>query len=355
MRKPYLDNIRWATVLLVVVYHACYLYNGVGVLGGIPGGESIAALDAFITLVYPWFMVLLFVVAGMSARYALERRTAKQFLRERAVKLLVPSTLGLFVLQWVTGYLNIKMGGGLDYIPGFLVYPISVLSGVGPLWFIQMLFLFSCLLVLLRKLDRGDRLWTACGRVGPFLVAPLFLVLWGASHILNTPVITVYRFGVYGAAFFIGYCVLSHEEVQKVVAQVRLPMLFAAVISGAAYLLRYYGENYTEDACLQSFATNLYLWVAVLAVLGCGKQYFDRENHFTHWMTQASFGIYILHYPSLMVVAWLLYTYCALPAAGNYLVTLGAGLALTLALYQVLRRIPLLRWLVLGRGKKGEA
>ena len=36
-RKAYLDNIRWITVLLVVIYHVGYLFNGVGVLGRIPG------------------------------------------------------------------------------------------------------------------------------------------------------------------------------------------------------------------------------------------------------------------------------------------------------------------------------
>ena len=27
MRKHYLDNIRWMTVILVVVYHVIYMYN----------------------------------------------------------------------------------------------------------------------------------------------------------------------------------------------------------------------------------------------------------------------------------------------------------------------------------------
>ena len=27
MRKNYLDNIRWVTVVLVVIYHVLYMYN----------------------------------------------------------------------------------------------------------------------------------------------------------------------------------------------------------------------------------------------------------------------------------------------------------------------------------------
>ena len=29
MRKIYLDNIRWITVVLVVIYHVIYIFNGV--------------------------------------------------------------------------------------------------------------------------------------------------------------------------------------------------------------------------------------------------------------------------------------------------------------------------------------
>ena len=33
MRKHYLDNIRWATVLLVVLYHTIFMYNHVVTVG----------------------------------------------------------------------------------------------------------------------------------------------------------------------------------------------------------------------------------------------------------------------------------------------------------------------------------
>ena len=35
MRKYYLDNIRWITVIIVVIYHVFYMYNAEGVLGGL--------------------------------------------------------------------------------------------------------------------------------------------------------------------------------------------------------------------------------------------------------------------------------------------------------------------------------
>jgi hypothetical protein len=33
MRKHYLDNIRWGTVVIVVLYHVVYMYNAEGIIG----------------------------------------------------------------------------------------------------------------------------------------------------------------------------------------------------------------------------------------------------------------------------------------------------------------------------------
>lgn len=355
MRKIYLDNIRWATVLLVLIYHVCYMFNGVGIFGGIPGAENISAFDTLAYIVYPWFMVLLFVIAGMSARYSLQKRTVKQFIKERAVKLIVPSTLGLFVIHWITGYLNIKMGGGLAYIPPALVYPISVISGIGPLWFIQMLFLFSCIIALLKKIDKNDKLWGVCGKANLPIIVLLFVVIFGAAQVLNAPVLTVYRFGIYFVSFLIGYYIFSHENVQEAIEKIHIPMLGLAIIGAVLYPLYYRGSDYTSPECLQSVMTNLYLWVVVLAIVGCSRKYFNRETAFTRYMTKASFGIYILHYPILIVTCCILHFHCDFPAIWNYIIALVVEIMATFAVYEAVKRIPVLRYLVLGQRIYGRS
>lgn len=355
LRKIYLDNIRWLTVLLVLLYHVFYLFNGVGVLGAIPDAENIPVFDSIACAIYPWFMVLLFVIAGMSARYALQKRTGRQFIKERAVKLLIPSTLGLFVIHWITGYLNIKMGGGLAYIPPALVYPICVISGTGPLWFIQMLFLFSCILVLLKRIDKTDAVWRTCEKANLPALFLLFLPILGAAQILNLPVLTMYRFGIYFTAFLIGYYVFSHEKVQEMLEKVCIPMLCSALAGAAAYVIRYGGSDYTSQSCLQSVMTNLYLWIVVLAFIGGGRKYLNRETAFTRYMSKAGFGIYILHYPVLLSVCCLLQYHFRFSAAANYAIAWILELVLTFALYELMKRIPGVRYLVLGMRKKESA
>lgn len=74
MRRHDVDNIRWITVLLVVLYHVIYMYNGVLTEGVIGPFREVQYQDAFQYVLYPWFMVILFIVSGMSSRYALEQQ-----------------------------------------------------------------------------------------------------------------------------------------------------------------------------------------------------------------------------------------------------------------------------------------
>ena len=309
-------------------------------------------LDILLYFVYPWFMVLLFVVSGVSARYALEHQNVKQFMKARACKLIVPSTLGLFVFHWIGGYFNILNGGALSSIPSFLRYPISVVSGTGPLWFVQSLFLFSAVLLLIRKLDASDQLWNLCKKATLPILLLLFILIWGSAQILNTPVITVYRFGIYFMAFILGYFFFSHEEVIERLSKARIPLLLTAVAAGIAYTAYYFGSNYTSDECLKNIFTNLYLWIAVLAIFSCAKSWFDKSTSFTAFMSQRSFGWYILHYPVVFITSYLLVNYTKLPALLIYLFAFLIELLVTALLFELFSRIPVIRFLVLGIKKK---
>ena len=198
MRKHWLDNLRWTTVIIVLIYHVFYFYNAKGVFGGIGGFYETQPQDAIMSLIYPWIMMLLFVVAGMSSKYALEKCSHKEFIKSRTRKLLVPATIGLFVFQWMTGYFNTQIAGvsqgiadKIQTIPAEARYIACALSGTGPLWFIQDLWLFSLILILIRLL-KGDKIHSAFGNlinnkannwVGILIIVlGGYFVVWGATQ-----------------------------------------------------------------------------------------------------------------------------------------------------------------------------
>lgn len=351
MRKYFIDNLRYGVVVSVIVYHVFYAFNSVGLIRNvdIPG---IPALDVIEYILYPWFMAFLFLVAGISARYALQRRSHKEFLKERVRKLLIPSLAVMFLLGWGMGLINsyyydMFQGNG-DQIPGVAKYLIYCFCGIGPLWFCRELFLGSLLLLLVRRLDKKDRLWQLGGRVNFPVALLLFFLVWGSSQILNMPVVEVYRNGIYLCMFFLGYAVFSHEEVQDMLEKKKLLLLAAAVALGIVYVFRFWGINFAATANLKGPLVNAYAWIACLALLGCGKAWWDRETAFTRYMRGRSFGFFVLHNYLIVLFAWgidvLLH-----PAAVWYYVLEFVLLVLVMpVLYEILSRIPGLRRLFFG-------
>lgn len=352
MRKTYIDNIRWITVVLVVIYHVIYMFNSMIPFGVIGSISDFHYQDGFQYLVYPWFMLLLFVVSGMSARFSLDRYSPKEFCKSRTRKLLVPSTIGLFAFWWILGYYNTVIGGGLMSIfalPKPICYLILSISGTGPLWYIQLLWVFSMLLLLIRKMEK-DKLYRLCEKVSVPILLLLVFVIWGAAQILNTPIVVVYRFGIYGVGFLLGYFIFSHDQVMEKLEKWWWMLSPAAVILGIVFVMEFWGEVYAEHAVLDTFLCNLYAWTAVLAVLAVMKKWGNFDNAFSRWMTRKSWGLYLFHYLPLAACAWYLHQYTTLPALVLYLCVGVAAFAGAFLLYEIISRIPILRWCVCGIG-----
>lgn len=353
MRKYYLDNVRYGIVLLVIFYHVIYMLNSVGVIRNVEI-EGIVQLDVFLYIIYPWFMVCLFLIAGMSARYALEKQSAGQFLKARFRKQFVPSVAGIFMLGWVGGWVTNQyadmFGENAAAVPGIAKYLIYCMCGIGPLWFVHQLMLATLVLILVRKADRQDKLWTLGGRVNMAAVFLFVFAVWGSAQILNMPLLEIYRNGIYIFMFLLGYYVFAHDSVQELLAKWAVLLLGIAVVLGIVYTVFYWGKNYSEMGNLKSFLTNLYAWFGTLAALGCAKRYWDREMKFTRYMRRNGFAFYVLHYPLMVLAAYALDRFLDPPAIVMYLLLILSELIFLPLLTAAIRKIPVVRTLLLGEG-----
>ena len=357
MRKTYIDNIRWITVVLVVIYHVIYMFNGVTLFGVIGPFSDHQPQDIYQYIVYPWFMLLLFVISGMSARFYLDGHTDREFITARTRKLLVPSTIGVLVGGWVLGYYNTVIGGGLEsisHLPKIIQWLILCVSGTGVLWYIQMLWLLSMILILIRKIEK-DRLYNFCRKANVVVLVALTFLIYGAAQILNTPIVVVYRFGIYGAGFFIGYFVLSHDEVMERLEKSWIIFSVWGIVSCIVFTNMFWGkESYVEHAVLDTLMCNVYAWLAVLGILAFMKKWGNFSNPFSEWMRRKSWGMYVFHYLFIAITGWYLHLYAgSLSPAVIYLLCGIAGFAGSFLLYDIVARIPFLRWCILGI-KKGD-
>lgn len=355
MRKNYIDNTRTLTIVLVVIYHVIYMFNSVATEGVIGPITQFHGLDVIEYLLYPWFMVILFLISGMCSRYYLEKHTVKEYVKARSRKLLVPSTIGLFVIGWVQGYYNMAIADAFEYIPkqvpAPVLYLIMCVSGIGVLWTIQVMWVLSMVLLLIRKIEKG-RLLKIGEKAEIVVLLLLTIVVWGFAQILNTPVICVYRFGIYGIAFLLGYYVFSHDQVTDTLKTYCIPLIIAAVLLGILYVFRAYGSNYAVSPYVNSPLAISYGWITCLAVLGGMKRWGDKSNRVLEFLHSKSFGLYVFHYLTLSSCAYYLTSYTTWPAGVVYLLTAVAAFNGALLLQEIVSRIPILRWCVLGR--KGE-
>jgi surface polysaccharide O-acyltransferase-like enzyme len=378
MRKHWIDNLRWVTVLLVLLYHVIYFYNNKGVFGGIGGfGDGPQYQDTLMYILYPWFMPLLFLLAGISARYSLCCRgvlpctpSPKEWFRSRTRKLLVPATIGLLVFHWMTGYFNTHVAGVdvLADLPQPAKYFAWAFSGIGPLWFIQDLWLFSLILLIIR---RGVLLCTPETRMNrkgvhggtPLQVVALVLLgvlFWLGEQTLNfhprvgtmDGLWNLYKPLFYLIPFLLGYFVFWRDKVHEMLGKAWIPLMAAAVASGALLIVTTFGENNTTPQYLASPLNNLYGWLMCLAMMGWFKAKFDRTGRFAAYMTRSSFGLYIVHYLVVASLGYMMKVYTQLPPVAMYLILTVAVFTLSPLLYELLRRIPVVRWCVLGERKQ---
>ena len=386
MRKHWMDNLRWVTVLLVLFYHVIYFYNNKGVFGGIGGfgdyPECPQYQDIVMYILYPWFMPLLFLLAGVSARYALQKQSAKEWFKARTRKLLVPGTIGLFVFHWMVGYFNTAVAakeGALlipaitltDNVPiyikqlletviGFAIkHSLYSVSGTGPLWFIQVLWLLCLVLLLVRVIDSKDKFWNWCGQANLVIVL-LGVLFWaGEQTLIMEPrkesldgLYNLYKPFFYMVPFLMGYFVFSHDEVQEKLAKAWIPLLTCAIVAGTGLVITTFGQDNTSPQYLSSLLNCLYGWLMCLAMMAWFKARFDRTGAFAAYMTRNSFGVYILHYLVIGALGYMMKQYTSLAPWMMYVILTIAVMTVPFGLNEIIKRIPVLRWCVLGMRKK---
>lgn len=372
MRFHYIDNIRWVTIFLVLFFHVFYYYNTYCTGTGIGGFSNYQPQDAVLYLLYPWMMVLLFTVAGMCSHYALKKYTYKEYLRVRTRKLLVPTTLGLFVFQWIAGYfgmqtMNYRIGSDMTAgQPIWIVFPILIISGSGGLWFIQLLWCFSLITPLLDKITKTlhkrkpPLMQSIQQRYKNILIDSLLVVsgllLWLADQsVMDTTnmqdiraLYNLYRPLYYLTAYLLGYYLFYQTTVQERITHLRWFIIPMATACGIWLTIHTFGEDAYSPAYIRSIGNNLYAWLMILAMLSGFRMWANHTNRTVTYFAHASYGMYILQFAVYLGTGYMLRAYTNLPPWSLYILLLLAVFIITPILNELLKRIPVIRYCVLG-------
>lgn len=348
MRKYYIDNLRWMAIMLLFPFHAAQIWSGGEYSGFYIWSHTDNVLYAFSTAVYPWYMTLLFVLAGISCNYARKKRTNRQFVAERTRKLLIPFLFGLLALVPVMTYVAEVFFNGYTgtYLQQYRLFFTKATDLTGydggftpaHLWFLIYLFVISIVALLIVSLQRKRLPGFQVRSVPYFLIILLFIPEWLCQYVLN---IGGKSLGQFMLLFLFGYYILSEESVLQKIKQYRFVSMAVCILSGVLYTYLYCCENIRNAGI-----TGLYIfygWMGIITLLGIGQSNLNFHNRFSDYLTRASFPVYILHMP-LLVVAGFFILKLPVGVAGQFLLIVLASAAATFFMYEIIRRIPLLRF-----------
>lgn len=305
IRKHYIDNLRNLTILLLFPIHTFMIWNNFGSRFYIWQGEN-RILSTLIVLVNPWFMPILFVLAGMSARYSLKNRTNKEFMIQRVNKLFIPFISGMiFLVPFQTLYarkfFDNYEGSLLNHWKYFFTHftDFSGYDGAftpGHLWFILFLFLISFVSLILFHFIPYEKLAVSVEKIPAFGVLLLFIPIWLVYYIGNFGGFSI---GKDLALYLAGYYVLSNDliidRLEKNIKWLSALCVIGTIVSVTVYYrFSYYGDLWV----------NFIGWISILVLLVVGKRFLNKRTGFTEYFNQASYPIYILHQSILVALAY---------------------------------------------------
>ncbi|MBD5550188.1 MAG: acyltransferase [Lachnospiraceae bacterium] len=346
IRKPYIDNLRNITILLLFPVHTFMIWNNFGSGFYIWESES-KILSTLIVLVNPWFMPSLFVLAGISARYALETRTTKEFIAQRVHKLFIPFISGLLFLVpfqtlYARKYFEGYHGSILEHWKYFFTH-LTDFSGYdgaftpGHLWFILFLFIISMAALILFHYLPYQRLEAYIKKMSAFSVLLLFIPIWLMYYLGNFGGFSI---GKNLMLYLIGYYVLSNDDV-AVRIEKNIKWIAGLCVPGTiALVVLYYNFSYYGDLWI-----NYIGWNTILVLLVFGKRYLNKHTRFTEYFNKASYPVYILHQTILVALAFYIIQECDSMPGKVFGISIGS-FVLTIFTYHLIKMIPGVRKMV---------
>lgn len=347
-RKHYIDNLRWFSILILIPFHAAMAWNGWE--DNYVWYHENKVLSSIVIFISPYFMPLLFVLAGMSTKYALQRRNNRQYIIERVKKLFLPLATGLFTVAPFMAYIadkyhNKYKGGFISHYRVFFTH-VSDMTGydgyftTGHLWFLIYLFIISLISLGIISLQKRKFNKLTFSNIPAFILPFLLVFPLAMIPILN---IGGKSMSEDFALFLLGYYILSEEKVLEKVTKYSKIYLFIMFLCDSLMTYLFVWKDQGSDLLLTACQI-CSLWFGVLGLIGIARLGFNHNNKVTRYFTTNSFLIYIFHFGWLVWIQYLL-SKTNVNDGENFAISVVGTLILTILTCEIVRRIPGIRFL----------
>lgn len=357
-RRNDLDWIRVAAFGLLILYHVTLVYAPYD--WHVHSAHTFDWLHEAVLITNPWRLTLLFLVSGAALRLMATRRTPRRTLRDRAERLIPPLIFGTLVLVPIQSWIEAIDKSGFDgTFIDWLVHefgPTGLSNGVpvNHLWFIVYIAVYSLIAValmtrpaLMERLEGWLVRATAGWRVLMVPMAYLIvirIILFPLFGITNRLSWDGYNHFLSLGAFLFGFLMVKHEglwagleryrRTAAIIALIALPVMMAqAAHPGGA----------TWFGIPRAIVFGIDQWAVIAAILGYGSRYLRQASGpALRYLVDATFTLYLAHQTVLVVAVWFIRP-ANLPAPLEATALVGITFGVSLLIYEIVKRIPLIR------------
>lgn len=334
-RLYYLDHLRAALVMLVVLHHLAVVY-GEGISFWYvdpPPSESLGGLLLLLLVLFnqAWFMGALFLIAGYFTPGSFERKGSTAFLKGRMTRLGIPLLIWIFILCPISAigiFLEpvVWVDQPLTWQTFWQFYP--GLIGLGVAWFLALLLIFSFGYALYREPTKHDKTEVVESPPPSYLTIGIFILALAlvsylvriaiplGRSVLDFP--TLAYLPQYLSFFIVGAVAYRHNWFHTLPGRLGVAGLGAAIVATILFFAPAFGGVLAggEPAFLGNgtWQSALYaLWDATFAVGLClasitfFRRFFNDKSSLGSFLSQQSYAVYVIHSPIIVFVAYALY------------------------------------------------
>ncbi|MEM9016347.1 MAG: acyltransferase family protein [Verrucomicrobiota bacterium] len=333
-----IDALRVVALTLLILYHIFVSYQPfAGMLQFIQYEDQLERYWFIGDLLNIWRIPVLFVISGMAVGFILNRRTVKELVSDRMLRMVPPLVFCTLVIFPTFPILNaLYLGEKPFYLPS-----------PGHLWFVHNLVSYTILLlplVIWVKKRPQNFLIQALRKTLPvslFVMLPLPLMLETSASGVSTdefaffPTRFWFGFLCYGVGFLFP-CLgeLFWKSIRRV-CHLALPLAVLFYLGRVEVLDRPILQSRGWSTAFESA-----MWM--VAFLGYGSIFLNRPSSLFGYLNKAVFPIYIVHMPVQQLVAFFLFR-VGLPGELTFFLHVIFTLVLCFLVYEfVIRRIKFL-------------
>lgn len=360
MRAYFLDRIRVILTILVIAHHSAITYGASGgwYLRLAPeDGPTALGLTIFVAVNQAFFMGFFFLISGYLTPSSYDRKGWAPYLRDRLLRLGLPTLVFGFILGPLTAAIAGSRG------PGFAETWLSLMSQfrfeIGPMWFAFALLIFSVAYVAWRRLvPVKPSPKRPIPPLGTWVVAALGV---GAAALLIRQLVPVGEevlnlqlgyFASYIFLFAIGCVAERYGWLERVKQRHAMPWLIAAAIAipllpVALVISEMFGKvevstGFSFPAIFYAFWEPIVAWGVIAGSLWYFQMRWGERDRRWGFLSRQSYAAFILHPPVIVTLA-LLIEFLPLPAILKFALLVLSGTITSFGLAWLVRKIPLVR------------